>query len=134
MAHYALLDENNIVTGVICGVDEDDLSNLPEEFDTWEEFYADFHGCTVKRTSYNTHRGEHDLGGTAFRKNYAGKGFTYDSTLDGFIPPKPTGFDSWVVDNTTGDWIAPTPYPSDDKYYYWEEDTTSWVEFDTPPE
>lgn len=134
MAHYALLDENNIVTGVISGVDENETSNLPDEFDSWEEFYSDFLGCSVKRTSYNTHRGSHDLGGTPFRKNYASKGFTYDSTKDAFIPPKPTGFDSWVYDEATGDWKAPTTYPTDDKSYYWDEDSTSWIEFDQPPE
>lgn len=134
MAHYALLDENNIVTSVINGVDEDDLSNLPSEFTSWEDFYADFHDCTVKRTSYNTHRGEHALGGTAFRKNYACKGYTYDQTKDAFIPPKPNGFDSWIYDEDTGDWKAPTLYPTDDNSYYWDDESTSWVEFDTPPE
>lgn len=134
MAHYALLDENNIVTRVINGIDEDNLDTLPSEFSSWEEFYSDFHGCTVKRTSYNTHRGEHDLGGTPFRKNYAGKGWTYDSTKDAFIRPKPNGFDSWIYDEDTGDWKSPIPYPDDGISYYWDEASTSWQVFDTPPE
>lgn len=134
MAHYALLDENNIVTSVITGIDENDTSTLPSEFTSWEEFYADFHGVTVKRTSYNTHRGEHDLGNTPYRKNYACKGYTYDSELDAFIPPKPLEFNSWVFDNDTADWKSPVPYPNDGQNYYWDEPSTSWILFDTPPE
>lgn len=131
MAHYALLDENNIVTAVITGVDEDDLSNLPAEFSSWEEFYSNFHGVTVKRTSYNTSRGLHSNDKTPFRKNYACKGFTYDETLDAFIPPKPSEFNSWVLDEATADWKAPIANPGDNNYY-WDEATTSWVLFPVP--
>lgn len=74
MAHYALLDANKIVTQVFVGRDEDDLA---EDVIDWESYYAQ-EGMTVKRTSYNTYGGEHLLGGTPFRKNYAGIGFTYD--------------------------------------------------------
>ena len=84
MAHFAELDENNVVTQVIVGVDE------PLD---GEAIYAETTGTVWKKTSYNTIAGEHRLGGTPFRKNYAGIGFTYDATRDAFIPPQP--FASW---------------------------------------
>jgi hypothetical protein len=89
MAHYAFLDENNIVTEVIVGKDEG------EEGVDWEAHYGAFRGQTCKRTSYNTQSGVHFGGGTPFRKNYAGLGYTYDSERDAFMPPKP--FNSWVL-------------------------------------
>jgi hypothetical protein len=122
MAHYAFLDENNIVTEVITGVDETELiDGLDPE--TW---YGNFRGQVCKRTSYNTHDGEHLYGGTPFRKNYAGVGDTYDTVRDAFLPPKP--FDSWVLDEDTCQWNPPTPYPTDGKTYEWDEATTSWIE------
>ena len=85
------------------------------------------------QTSYNTRGGVHYApnsnepdGGIALRKNYAGKGYTYDETRDAFIPPK--AFPSWSLDEDTCMWKAPTPKPDDDKRYYWDEDTTSWKE------
>ncbi len=89
MAYYALLDENNIVTQVISGIDEDDTSTLPSEFSSWEEFYADFHSQTCKRTSFNTIGNEHIDGKSAFRGNYAGIGFTYDPVNDVFYSAEP---------------------------------------------
>ena len=89
MAHYAFLNDNNIVTEVITGVDEDAKDTLPEGFDSWEEWYADFRGQTCKRTSYNTAGNEHSGEGTAYRGNYAGIGYTYDSENDVFYAPKP---------------------------------------------
>ena len=83
-------------------------------------------GDTYKQTSYNTHGGQHLLGGTPLRKNYAGIGYTYDASKDAFIPPKP--FNSWVLDETTCWWEAPVAYPSDGKEYDWDEDNTQWVE------
>ena len=77
------------------------------------------------QTSYNTHGGQHANGGTPLRKNYAGVGFTYDSTKDAFIPPKP--FASWTLNDDTCLWSSPTPMPTDDKNYSWDESTTSWV-------
>jgi hypothetical protein len=118
MAHYAFLDENNIVTEVIVGKDEGNFD--------WEQQYGSFRGQACKRTSYNTHGGVHRLNGTPYRKNYAGIGYTYDSQRDAFIPPKP--FDSWVLNETSCLWEAPTPMPQDDKRYDWDETTTSWVE------
>ena len=78
------------------------------------------------QTSYNTAGGQHKLGGTPLRKNYAGIGFTYDATRDAFIPPKP--FASWLLNEDTCLWDAPTPMPQDGKFYNWDEATTSWVE------
>ena len=89
MAHYAFINENNIVTEVIVGKDEDDTTDLPEGFADWEAWYADFRGQTCKRTSYNTVGNTHTDGGTPFRGNYAGIGYTYDEVNDVFIGPQP---------------------------------------------
>jgi hypothetical protein len=91
MAHYAFLDENNIVTEVIVGIDE---TELIEELDT-ETWYGNFRGQVCKRTSYNGN----------YRKNYAGIGFTYDEELDAFIAPKPS--EDAVLDEETCKWILP---------------------------
>ena len=101
MAHYAELDKNNVVTKVFVGRDEDDLIG---GVTNWEEYYAR-PGFTVKRTSYNTLAGEHVNGGTPFRGNYAGIGFTYDEALDAFIPPKPS--EDATLDESTFTWIVP---------------------------
>ena len=123
MAHFAKLDENNIVTQVIVVSNEiatsenagvTFINNLYKTSDTW------------KQTSYNTVKNTHSLGGTPFRKNYASIGYTYDASKDAFIPPKP--FNSWVLDETTCWWEAPVAYPSDGKEYDWDEDNTQWVE------
>ena len=114
MSHFAQIDENNIVTQVI--VIEQDVvdSGLFGDPASWIQ------------TSYNTSGGVHLLGGTPLRKNYAGIGYTYDSTRDAFIPPKP--YNSWVLNEDTCLWEAPTPMPTDGKIYNWDEATTSWVE------
>ena len=78
------------------------------------------------QTSYNTQGGVHTQGGTPLRKNYAGIGYTYDSVRDAFIPPSP--FSSWVLNEDTCQWAAPTAMPTDGKLYVWRESTTSWVE------
>jgi len=120
MAHYAFLDENNIVTEVIVG------KNEGEEDRDWEQWYGEFRGQTCKRTSYNTHAGVHLNGGIPFRKNYAGIGYTYRADIDAFVPVKP--FNSWVLNESTAQWEAPTPMPIDGKMYAWDEETTNWVE------
>ena len=120
MAHYAFLDENNIVTEVIVGKDEG------EDGINWEQHYGSFRNQVCKRTSYNTSGGVHNSGGTPYRKNYAGIGYTYDAQRDAFIPPKP--FNSWLLDENTCLWNPPTPAPNDGKMYSWNEETTSWVE------
>ena len=120
MAHYAFLDSNNIVTEVIVGKDEG------EGGIDWEQHYSEFRGQTCKRTSYNTIGGVHNNGGTPYRKNYAGIGFIYDFGRDAFIAPQP--YASWVLNEATCLWESPTPEPTDDKKYTWDESTISWVE------
>jgi hypothetical protein len=116
MAHYAFLDENNIVTEVITGKEEGNFN--------WEQQYGSFRGQLCKRTSYNTYGGVHKFGGTPFRKNYASIGYSYDSTRDAFIPAKP--FNSWILNEDTCLWNAPVAMPIDDNKYSWNEQTLSW--------
>jgi hypothetical protein len=120
MAHYAFLDSNNIVTEVIVGKDEN------EDGINWEQWYGDFRGQVCKRTSYNTASGIHSNGGTPFRKNYAGIGYSYDEARDAFIPPKP--FPSWTLNEDACIWEAPVAYPNDGKLYNWDEENQSWNE------
>ena len=124
MAHFAKLDENNVVTFVTVGRQEDDGKEAELTART---------GDVYKQTSYNTRGGVHydpETGepsanqSKALRLNYAGIGFTYDEEIDGFIPPKP--YDSWVLDTTTGLWKAPIPMPEDENSYVWNEKTASW--------
>jgi hypothetical protein len=117
MAHYAFLDQNNIVTEVIVGKDEG------EDGVDWEVHYGNFRGQTCKRTSYNTHGGQHP-NNNPFRKNYAGIGYTYDQGRDAFIPPKP--YNSWVLNEDTCLWGSPVPMPDDGNKYVWNEETLSW--------
>jgi hypothetical protein len=119
MAHYAFLDEGNIVTEVIVGKDEG------EDGVDWEAHYGNFRGQTCKRTSYNTFGGVHSNGGTPYRKNYAGVDYTYDVGRDAFIPPQP--FPSWVLIEETCLWSPPVPYPSDENTYRWDEESGSWI-------
>lgn len=127
MAHYAFLDENNIVTEVIVGKDEGNFD--------WEQQYGSFRGQACKRTSYATRGGVYYDKETnqpaadqskAFRKNYAGIGYTYDPQRDAFIPPQP--FASWLLDEQSCLWNAPIACPDDGKFYTWDEETTAWVE------
>jgi hypothetical protein len=117
MAHYAFLDETNIVTEVIVGKDEG------EDGIDWEVFYGDSRGQTCKRTSYNTLRNTHSTGGVPLRGNYAGIGYTYDEALDAFIPPQP--FASWQFHEETVSWEPPIPRPEEPSR--WDEETLSWV-------
>lgn len=110
MAHYAFLDSNSIVTEVIVGKDEG------EGGIDWEQHYGEFRGQPCKRTSYHGN----------IRKNYAGIGYTYDSGRDAFIPPK--SFASWTLNETSCIWEAPTPMPTDGKFYSWNEEQLVWVE------
>lgn len=123
MAHYAYVDNNNVVTQVIVGRHEADIP-LPEGVSSWEEYYG------AIRCSYNTHGGVHSNGGTPFRKNYPGIGYKYDADRDAFIPPKP--FESWVLNEDSCLWEAPVPMPEDEQMYQWDEDTTSWVVVEEP--
>ena len=121
MAHFAKLGKGNIVERVevvsndIATTEQagvDFLNNLYKTNDIW------------KMTSYNTFGGIHKLGGTPFRKNFAGIGFKYDQTKDAFIPPQP--FNSWVLNEDTCRWEAPVAYPDDGQIYKWNEQTKSW--------
>ena len=118
MAHFAEIDENNIVLRVDVIDDEHEADG--------ENWCNNFSGGTWKQTSYNTSGGVHLLGGTPFRKNFAAPGSTYDSTRDAFIPPTP--FASWTFNETTCRWDAPVAMPDDSKNYRWDEATTSWKE------
>jgi hypothetical protein len=118
MAHYAFLNMQNIVTEVIVGKDETDGPT------NWEMHYGNIREQVCKRTSYNTRGGVHSEGGTPFRKNYAGIGYTYDFARDAFIPPKP--FDSWTLNENSCLWEAPVAMPDDGQMYTWNEETTSW--------
>jgi hypothetical protein len=120
MAHYAFLDQNNIVVEVIVGKDETDTTL------DWEQHYSEVKGLVCKRTSYNTIGNVHVYGGTPFRKNYASIGYYYDQEKDGFIPPKP--FDSWILNNDTCLWEAPITKPDDGKRYQWNENLINWEE------
>ena len=124
MSHFAKLDENNIVTFVTPGRQEDDGR---------EQELCDRTGDVYRQTSYNTHGGVHYTNGMpsadqtkALRKNYAGIGYTYDELLDAFIPPQP--FESWLLDEESCSWEAPVAYPSDGESYQWDEETLSWIE------
>ena len=101
MAHYAFLDSNNVVTEVITG------KNEGEDGIDWEQWYGEYRGQVCKRTSYNTYAGVHQLGGTPFRKNYAGIGFLYDATRDAFLPPKP--HPDFLLNEDTGTWYTTNP-------------------------
>lgn len=124
MAHYAYLDENNIVTQVIVGKDEHDivLDENGNQID-WEIYYG------AKKTSYNTLGGVHLLGGTPYRKNYAGIGFTYDAIRDAFIPPRP--FPSWNLNEETCLWEAPIEIPNniEGQLWSWDEETLNWINY-----
>jgi len=135
MAHFARLDSNNVVTFVTVGRQEDDGQ---------EAVLSSRTGDVYKQTSYNTRGGVHYDPNTgepsadqskAFRKNYAGLGYTYDAGRDAFIPPKP--YASWVLNETTCLWDAPVAMPEDagtgepPKRYTWDEATISWVEVET---
>jgi hypothetical protein len=115
MAHFVKLNEENIVTQAIV-VDNKDIldENGQESEQKGIEFCANLLGGRWIQTSYNAN----------FRKNYAGERYSYNQDLDAFIPPKP--YNSWILDETTYKWIAPTPCPTDGGHYVWNETTVSW--------
>lgn len=122
MAHYVILDSNNIVVNGFVG------RNEGEDGVDWEQYYS------AKRTSYNTRGGVHYDPITnepsadqskAYRKNYAGIGYSYDQERDAFIPPKP--YPSWLLNESTCLWDAPVPYPTDGQMYLWDEDNQQWT-------
>ena len=119
MGHFAKI-EDGMVTFVTVSRDEDDNRELEISTQTGEMY---------RRTSYNTHGGVHVNGGTPFRYNYAGIGYTFDPDHgpDGaFIPPQP--FPSWTLNADTALWDAPTPMPTEGGPWIWDEHTLAWVE------
>ena len=122
MAHYAILNTDNIVTEVITGLDEEiiqtdlDGTQVGGSSEDWETFYGNIRNQTCKRTSYNGN----------YRKNFAGIGFSYDSERDAFIPPKP--YSKWILNEDTCNWESPVEYPSDGKIYIWNDNKGEWEE------
>jgi hypothetical protein len=111
MSHFARITAQGIVEQVIVA-EQDFIDTLPDKT-SWVQ------------TSYNTYGGQHPEG-RPLRKNYAGIGYTYDYARDAFIPPQP--YASWVLNENTCLWDAPTPCPTDGKIYNWDENTQQWVE------
>ena len=121
MAHFAELDENNVVKRVIVVANKDTADADGNEMESiGVAFCQRLLGGNWKQTSYNA----------KFRKNYAGIGYTYDAAIDAFVPPQP--YPSWVLNPDTAQWEAPVPMPTDGKMYSWDEATQSWVEVQAP--
>jgi len=120
MAHWAEIDENNIVTRVLVGDNNDPAG------DEGYKWLIDNLGGTWVKTSYNTIAGKHTSGGTPLRGNYAGIGYTYDKDFDAFYAPQP--FPSWKLNKDTFTWEAPVKYPKakDGELYVWNEDNKEW--------
>ena len=116
MAHFAELDENNVVLRVIVIDNKDtaDANGVEKEY-IGAAFCERLFGGTWKQTSYNGN----------IRKRYAGIGYTYDPTLDAFIPPQP--FPSWTLHTATCDWQPPVPCPDDGQLYSWDEAAQAWT-------
>ena len=127
MAHFAEIDSLKKIIRVLV-VDNKDTQDADgnEVESIGAKYLHDGFGGTWVKTSYNTQGGVHKLGGTPFRKNYAGIGYTYDETRDAFIPKQP--FNSWTLNEDTCQWEAPSAKPDDGKLYNWNEETTSWEE------
>ena len=118
MAHFAEINDSNIVLRVLVIADENEADG--------ENWCNALLGGTWKQTSYNTKGGAHSLSGTPFRKNFASIGCTYDAVRDAFIAPQP--YPSWTLNESTCKWEPPVAKPVDDKLYRWDEASTSWVE------
>jgi hypothetical protein len=112
MAHYAFLDENNVVTNVIVGRNEDEVV---DGISDWEAYYSEMTGQKCVRTSYNR----------KIRKHFAGIGLIYDEERDAFIAPQP--YPSWTLDEETCSWEPPTKAPDDGKLYAWDEESGAWI-------
>ena len=117
MAHFAEIDENNVVVRVLVTDNK-----MPNEGHDW---LIENLGGTWIQTSYNTRAGVHLENKTPVRKNFAGVGFAYDTELDAFIPPKP--FESWILNQETCLWESPVPYPTDGNSYLWDEQSIGWT-------
>ena len=126
MASFAKIGLNNKVIEVLSVVNEVlHDSNGVEQESIGIDFLTKLTGWAIwKQTSYNTHGGVHSSGGTPLRKNHAGIGMTYDENRDAFIPKKP--FNSWILNEQTCLWEAPSSYPIDGNMYAWNESTLTW--------
>ena len=113
MSHFAKVNSDGVVLDVI-NAEQDFIDAIPSE-----------EGVSWIQTSYNTHGAVHSNGQTPLRKNYAGIGFTYDSSRDAFIPPQP--YPSWQLNEDTCLWGSPIPYPSDNNKYEWSESLQQWT-------
>ena len=118
MAHFAKLDQNNVVVDVNALHNNELLDSGTESEAKGIEFLTNWSGgyANWRQTSYNA----------TFRKNYAGVGYTYDAIRDAFVPPQPHA--SWLLNEQSCQWASPVPYPTDDKAYTWHEPTVAWVE------
>lgn len=118
MAHFAQLDDSNVVTQVIVVHNNELMVDGVESEEKGIEFCQSLFGANTywKQTSYNN----------SFRKNYAGVGYTYDFQRDAFIAPRP--YPSWILNEQTCQWQSPIPYPNDGKLYYWDESQQKWIE------
>lgn len=124
MTHrYACLDENNIVTHVTGAPSEPIIVDGVEI--AIEIYYASLFNCRIVKDDEDMIGGVHLTGGTPFRKNAANRDFTYDEHRDAFIPPQP--FPSWTLNEETCLWDAPTPMPTDENIYWWDENTLAWI-------
>jgi hypothetical protein len=113
MSHFAKVLDSKVIQVIVA------------ELEFFENFVDTSPGTWIK-TSYNTYGNAHKLGGTPLRGNYAGVGFTYDAINDVFYAPQP--YPSWILNESTWLWESPVAYPTDDKFYFWDEATTSWKE------
>ena len=128
MASFAKLNNNIVITveSVVNEVLKD--SNGVEQENIGIQFLKTLYNepnAIWKQTSYNTNGGVHSLGGTPFRKNHAGIGYTYDENRNAFIPQKP--YNSWILNESTCNWDAPVARPNDNNIYSWDEETQSWT-------
>jgi len=121
MAHFAKIGKGSKVERVEV-VSNDIATTEQAGVDFLNNLYGTNH--IWKQTSYNTLGGVHNLGGTPFRKNYAGFGYKYDQTRDAFIPPQ--RFQSWTLNETSCFWEAPVAYPTDGQSYDWNETNQTW--------
>lgn len=117
MAHYAFLNADNTVSEVIVGRNEDEIV---DDISDWESHYGEIRNQVCKRTSYNGN----------YRKNYAGIGHTYDPERDAFIAPQP--YNKWILNDSTCQWEAPVPYPSDGLAYVWNDNKGVWEVLEAP--
>ena len=126
MASFAKIGLNGRVIEVVSVVNDviKDSSGVERE-ELGIQFLNELYKWPIwKQTSYNTHGGVHDNGGTPLRKNHAAIGYTYDEDRDAFIPKKP--YNSWILNEQTCNWESPVAYPTDDKIYTWNETNLNW--------